>query len=81
MKKKLLFMMTVLLLPMLASASDIQVANDDGVTICYNYINNGKELEVTHYSYSGIVKIPEFVTFMSPLKKSIMLTALTVELR
>lgn len=64
MKKKLLFMMTVLLLPMLASASDIQVANDDGVTICYNYINNGKELEVTNYSYSGIVKIPEFVTFM-----------------
>ena len=64
MKKKLLFMMTALLLPMLASASDIQVANDDGVTICYNYINNGKELEVTNYDYSGIVNIPESVTFM-----------------
>ena len=65
MKKKLLFMMTALLLPMLASASDIQVANDDGVTICYNYINNGKELEVIkvdfHYS---VVNIPDSVTFM-----------------
>lgn len=64
MKKKLFFMMTVLLLPMLASASYIQVANDEGVTICYNYINNGKELEVTNYSYSGIVNIPDTVTYM-----------------
>ena len=66
MKKKLLFMMTALLLPMLASASDIQVANDDGVTICYNYINNGKELELIKVDchYSGIVNIPDSVTFM-----------------
>lgn len=30
-----------------AMAYDIAVANDDGVTIYYNYINNGTELEVT----------------------------------
>ena len=40
----------------------------EGVTIYYNYINNGTELEVTYkttssYSYSGDVAIPEEVTF------------------
>ena len=31
-----------------ALAYDIEVKNDDGVTIYYNYINDGKELEVTY---------------------------------
>ena len=48
-------------------AYDIAVANDDGVTIYYNYINNGTELEVTrgYYSYSGVVNIPSLVTYMN----------------
>ena len=29
-----------------AMAYDIEVKNDDGVTIYYNYFNEGKELEV-----------------------------------
>lgn len=49
-----------------ASAYDIAVANDDGVTIYYNYSNDGKELTVTHFSkYSGSVNIPESVVYMN----------------
>ncbi|SFW11103.1 Leucine rich repeat-containing protein [Prevotellaceae bacterium HUN156] len=47
-------------------AYDIEVANDDGVMIYYNYINNGLELEVTNNGeqngYSDEVIIPEKVT-------------------
>ena len=55
-----------------ASAHDIAVANSDGKTIYYNYINNNTELEVTYqgnYSsnfsseYIGNVVIPESVTY------------------
>ena len=46
-------------------AYDIAVANDDGVTIYYNYIKDGSELEVTQSpqgeKYSGTVNIPETV--------------------
>ena len=74
--KKLLLSILSLLLPMLASAYDIAVENDD-VTIYYNYINNGTELEVTYigpnfYSsatYSGEVKIPDEVTYRSRTRK------------
>ena len=52
------------------SAHDIEVPNADGVTIYYNYINNNTELAVTYpqnsydyIKYSGIVVIPEEVTF------------------
>ncbi len=50
-----------------ASASDIAVANQDGVTIYYNYIY-GSKLAVTYrygYSadYSGTVVIPDEVTY------------------
>ncbi|MBR1519528.1 MAG: leucine-rich repeat protein [Prevotella sp.] len=50
-----------------ASAYDIAVENE-GVTIYYNYINDGTELEVTYEvtgynSYSGVVVIPEEVTY------------------
>ena len=54
-----------------AYAYDFAVDNEDGVTIYYNYINEGRELEVTKngdydygtYSYSGSVVIPEEVTY------------------
>ena len=77
MKKQILFLVTVML-PMLASAYDIEVKNADGVTIYYNYINNGTELEVTFrgskydsYSdeYQGNVAIPEEVTYMNRTRK------------
>ena len=45
-------------------ASDFAVKNVDGKTIYDNYINDGKELEVTHiWGYSGNVVIPEEVTY------------------
>ena len=51
-------------------AHDIEVANADGVTIYYNYINNQTELEVTYQGsssanadYAGKVVIPESVTY------------------
>ena len=52
-----------------AYAYDIAVNNTDGVTIYYNYSNNGQELEVTSGSYSGSVSIPEEVTFMNRTRK------------
>ena len=63
---------------MVASAYDIEVKNADGVTIYYNYINDGKELAVTYggsnsfdYSneYQGNVAIPEEVTYMNRTRK------------
>ena len=64
------------LLAILANASiyahDIAIANTDGVTIYYRYINNNTELAVTYqgtsYStypdeYSGNVVIPESVSY------------------
>ena len=72
---KKLFLSTLLLaLPLLASAYDIAVENAEGVTIYYNYYNNGTELEVTssgNYNvyYSGVVNIPEEVTYMSRTRK------------
>ena len=61
-----------LLISMAAAAHDIEVANSDGVTIYYTYINNNSELEVsyrgTSYSaysdeYSGRVVIPSSVYY------------------
>ena len=48
-----------------AFAYDIAVKNEDGVTIYYNYINDNKELEVTHSNYSGVLVIPETVSYMN----------------
>ena len=68
----------MILLPLVASAHDIEVQNADGVTIYYNYINNVTELEVTFrgsdyvsYSnkYQGNVAIPEEVTYMNRTRK------------
>ena len=52
---------------------DIEAKNADGVTIYYNYINNGTELEVAGCSfpsfYSGVVVIPESVTYMNRTRR------------
>ena len=55
-----------------AFAYDFAVENEDGVTIYYNYINDDAELEVTYrYSggYSGVVIIPDEVTYMNRTRK------------
>ena len=71
MMKKLL-LLVMILLPMVASAHDIEVKNADGVAIYYNYINDGTELAVTfrgnyydeyYNEYTGDVIIPESVTY------------------
>ena len=76
--KKLLSFLIAAFLPMAGHAHDIAVANADGVTIYYRYINNGTELEVTFqgetYSsfwneYQGNVVIPEEVTYMDRTRK------------
>ena len=76
--KKQLLLLAMLLLPLVASAHDIEVQNADGVTIYYKYINDGTELEVTFrgiinndYSneYQGNVVIPEEVTYMNRTRK------------
>ena len=58
-----------MLLPVAARSYDIEVKNADGVTIFYNYVNNGLELEVAKGGYSGNVNIPEEVTFMNRTRK------------
>ncbi len=55
-----------------AFAYNIAVENVDGVTIYYNYSNDGTELEVTYDErsyYSGNVSIPEEVTYMNRTRK------------
>ena len=65
-------------MPLVASAHDIEVQNADGVTIYYNYFNNGTELEVTFRGdsyvsssneYQGNVAIPKEVTYMNRTRK------------
>ena len=76
--KKQLLLFAMILLPLVASAHDIEVQNADGKTIYYNYINDGTELMVTFggsyydsYSneYQGNVAIPEEVTYMNRTRK------------
>ncbi len=59
-------------------AYDIAVVNADGVTIYYNYINDGQELEVTYKpdnfwdnadTYTDNVIIPSEVTFLDRTRK------------
>ena len=77
---KLSLLLTVLMSMVGAKsfAYDIEVKNADGITIYYNYINDGTELAVTFrgssydsYSkeYSGNVVIPEEVTYMNRTRK------------
>ena len=76
--KKQILLFVVMLLPVVASAHDIEVKNAEGVTIYYKYINDGTELEVTcrgnSYSpysdkYKGNIVIPEEVTYMNRTRK------------
>ena len=45
-------------------AFGFSVKNEDGVSINYQYIKNGKELEVTGYGGGKVLIIPEEVTYM-----------------
>ena len=78
MKRLVLFTLLTMLMSVSAFSHAIEVANADGVTIYYNYITDGTELEVTYlgskyneYSneYQGNVVIPEEVTFMNRTRK------------
>ena len=81
MKKNCSLPLLILLLCMIGvnvSAHDIEVPNVDGVTIYYNYINNGTELAVIYAGdwygyvnneYSGVVVIPEEVTLEERILK------------
>ena len=78
MKKQVLFTILAMLVSVSAFSHDIEVKNADGVTIYYNYINNGTELEVTFQGsrydsfsneYQGKVVIPEEVTYMNRTRK------------
>ena len=75
---KILLMLLMSMVGTKALAHDIEVKNADGVTIYYNYSNDGTELEVTYrgssyYDYSneyqGNVAIPEEVTYMNRTRK------------
>ena len=75
---KILLAMLMSMMGINVFAYDIEVKNADGVTIYYNYINDGKELEVTFrgsydYEYSkeyhGNIVIPEEVTYMNRTRK------------
>ena len=63
--KKILLTMFMNMVVVYAFAQDFAVENAEGVTLYYNYINNGKELEVTKGSslYNGDIVIPEEVTY------------------
>ena len=68
MKRTFLFQILTMLMFLSAYSHDIEVANADGVTIYYNYNDDGKELSVTrkannYNSYSGKVVIPETITY------------------
>jgi hypothetical protein len=75
MKKSITKILLTILISMMgtnAYSQDIEVQNADGVTIYYNYINNGTELEVTRKKndkYKGSVVIPEDVTYMNRTRK------------
>lgn len=76
--RKQLLLSAIMLFSSLANAHDIEVANADGVTIYYNYANNGTELSVTYRGgsydsykreYSGNIVIPEEVIYMNKTLK------------
>lgn len=79
MKKQYLITILLTVLMSMAGAKafayDIEVENADGITIYYNYINDGLELEVTFYqntrygTYFENTVIPEEVTYMNRTRK------------
>ena len=85
--KKQLLLFAMILLPLVASAHDIEVQNADGVTIYYNYINDGTELEVAFRGskydsfsneYQGNVVIPEEITYGYAFSSCSGLTSVTI---
>lgn len=84
-KRKLSLLLTLLtcLMGTQVYAYDIKVDNDDGISIYYNLINDGTELEVTYlispsylmaegdnsFTYRGDLNIPETVTYMGMTRK------------
>ena len=50
---KILFTFLISMMGINAFAYDIEKGNADGLTIYYNFINGGKELEVAKAVYSG----------------------------
>ena len=60
-------------------AWDFRIQNDEGIMLYYNYINDGKELELTYDTYYGdseyysnkleIIKIPSEVVYMNRTRK------------
>ena len=63
---------TLLVLCAISAYCSIEVKNADGVTINYNYINNGTELEVTNfhlYKDENVINIPETVTYMNRTRR------------
>ena len=75
---KILLAMLMSMMGINAFAHDIEVKNADGEAIYYNYINDGKELEVTfrgshddqyYNEYQGNIVIPEEVTYMNRTRK------------
>ena len=71
--KTILFTLLILMAGTKAYAADydFEAKNADGVTIYYNYINDGKELEVTsgNYYYLTVIVIPNEVTYMNRTRK------------
>ena len=73
--KTILFTLFILMTGTKSYAHDFVVKNADGVSIYYNFINDGKELEITyhrylsHPCYQGNVVIPEEVTYMNTTYK------------
>ena len=76
----LIFLLTMLMSMtcLNAIAYDIAAVNEDGITIYYDYINDGKELEVTFKTNNGDIngyedittlRIPSEVTFMNRTRK------------
>ena len=69
--KTILLTLLILMPGTKAYAYDIEVKNADGVIILYNYINDGKELEVASSGglYVGNIVIPDDVTYMNRTRK------------
>ena len=66
--KKAVLLVAAIFMSIAVNAHDIEVKNEDGVTIYYRYINDGTELEVASCSkynvkYSGTVVIPSEVNY------------------
>ena len=53
--KNYLLLCMMISLTLNVSAYDLAVDNNDGVTIYYNFINDGKELKVARYDFCVVI--------------------------